>query len=211
MESWAGSWDRGFATRVAHEFNIAGSKVSLGITPKYQIVDTFYYVTTTQGFDADDFDADNYRVSDSNFNLDFGASVKLNEQWILGLMARGLLSHEYQTLNPVLVYRVEPMVTVGIGYRSDWLTAGLDVDLTSKDRFGQELGATQFVRAGVELNGWDWAQVRFGYRYDTKDNAKDFITAGLGFSPFDVVHLEMTASYADENELGAGLELAFTF
>ena len=103
------------------------------------------------------------------------------------------------------------MVTAGIAYQNSWITTALDIDLTSKDRFGMEGDETQFVRAGVELNGWDWAQLRLGYRYDNKGNVKNMATAGLGMSPFGVIHLDVMAMYYDENELGAGVELSFTF
>ena len=200
-----------FGVAIAREFDINGSKVSIGITPKFQKVETFDYTASAQSFDEDDFDADQYRVSDSNFNLDIGASVKLDHNWTVGLVAKDLISNDYQTMTAGIVYQIKPMITTGIAYNNDWATAALDIDLTSKDRFGMGNDTTQFIRAGVELNGWDWAKLRFGYRHDTKDNVQDMVTAGVGLSAFGAVHLDLTAMYADENELGAGIELSFTF
>ncbi|NRA83734.1 MAG: conjugal transfer protein TraF [Gammaproteobacteria bacterium] len=82
-------------------------------------------------------------------DVDIGASVKLDHNWTVGLVAKDLISNDHQTMTAGIVYQIKPMITTGIAYNNDWATAALDIDLTSKDRFGMGNDTTQFIRAGV--------------------------------------------------------------
>jgi hypothetical protein len=101
------------------------------------------------------------------------------------------------------------VVKVGGSYNNSFFTASIDIDLTKTEKFNVS-NENQFVRVGMELNGYDWAQIRVGYRHDLKDNRDGLATFGLGFSPWNVVHLDLAVMYANENELGAGVEFSMT-
>jgi hypothetical protein len=70
---------------------------------------------------------------------------------------------------------------------------------------------TQFLRFGVEGNAWGWAQLRAGYEMDLQDTLDNSITAGIGISPFDLISIDVAGAYTGENQMGASVDLAFTF
>src|SRR5690606_5146449 len=61
----------------AREFEFAGEKVAIGITPKLQKISTFHYVAQVDGFD--EVDSDDLKDSQEDYtraNLDIGASYR---------------------------------------------------------------------------------------------------------------------------------------
>lgn len=54
-------------------------------------------------------------------------------------------------------------------------------------------------------------QVRAGYRQNIISNDGSAFTAGLGFSPFDVVHLDITGIAGTDRTYGAVAQMQFTF
>ena len=108
-------------------------------------------------------------------------------------------------------YELNTQITLGAAYSGELLTAAVDFDLTKQERFKSLNDETQFVRFGVEGNAWGWAQLRAGYEMDLEDTVENAFTFGIGISPFDVVSLDLAASYAGENQFGVSGNLAFTF
>ena len=53
--------------------------------------------------------------------------------------------------------------------------------------------------------------MRLGFQTDLEDTVSDLITGGLGISPFDTVHLDLTGIYGDGDTYGGMLQLWFTF
>jgi hypothetical protein len=214
---------------LAHEFQVGGTRVSVGVTPKFQSVDTVLYEASAADFNSDDFefDSDTYATDDSNLNLDLGASWWVTEKINFGLMLRDLISEEYATADLVgtsAVCNVDPEVTAGVAYNGKLITAALDIDLTKNASFSDIMvngvavstkdtlfGKTQFVRAGVEFNAFNWAQLRAGYRTDIEGNRDDLFTLGVGLSPFDVFHIELTGAVGENDTYGGMVQLRFTF
>jgi hypothetical protein len=202
-----------FGLSFAKEFELNGQKFSVGISPKYQQVDTFNYLVDVESFEEDDFDGDAYSNGESNFNLDIGATYAIDDNWTVALVGKNLIEESYQSIainGEQFTYEVEALFTAGVAYNSDFFNASLDVDLTDQQHFN-DADKTQYVRAGAEVNAWDWAKVRVGYRHDLEDNRDDVATAGLGFSLWDTVNLDITALYSGEDEFGAGMQTSFTF
>ncbi|EJN8603124.1 conjugal transfer protein TraF, partial [Escherichia coli] len=56
-----------------------------------------------------------------------------------------------------------------------------------------------------------WAQLRAGYRQNLAGNDGSAFTAGVGISPFDVVHLDVAGLIGTDNTYGAVAQLQFTF
>jgi len=214
---------------LAHEFQVGGTRLSVGVTPKYQRVDVVLYEATAADFNSDDieFDSDTYATDDSNLNFDLGASWWVTEKINIGLMLRDLISEDYATVDlggTSALYNVDTEVTAGVAYNGNLFTAALDIDLTENASFSDIMvngvavstkdtlfGKTQFVRAGVEFNAFDWAQLRAGYRTDLEDSRGDLFTLGVGLSPFDVFHLELTGAVGEKDTYGGMVELRFTF
>jgi F plasmid transfer operon, TraF, protein len=204
------------ALTLAREFSLSnGNALSVSVTPKFQRVDTLIYAVTVQDYDSDDFD-DN-TTDDNNLNIDLGFSYAMGENWVFGLRARNLISEDYDTELIVFdnqsfqgTYEIEPSAVAGAAYSGESFTATLEADLVENNSF-KNLDETQFIRAGFEYNAWNWAQIRLGYRYDMEDTREDVITAGLGFSPWDVFHFGLSGSYGNNDTYGAALDFRWTF
>jgi len=192
----------GFAA--AREFTFGGYQVSLGATPKYQSVETIEYIETIADFDSDDFDVDDYMLEHSNFNIDFGATIDWG-QLQGGLSLRNAIAQEYETVQRGVEIQLEPQLTAGIGYTGEVFTLLADADLNAVELF-DGAGEIQVVRLGAEADLFDWAQLRIGYRHDLKDTFDGAITAGIGFTPFNVVHFHLSAIKSSDDTLGAALQ-----
>jgi hypothetical protein len=199
----------GFA--MAKEFEIGKRTFSFGITPKIQNIEILDLVVA-----ADDsldlggqIDNEN-RFTDDNFNIDLGATTMLNDNVRVGLAARNMMGGTFAGLTGLYNYKLNPTLSTGIAYTNGPITLAADLDLTSTTRF-QEITAddSQYLRIGAETS-WEWAQLRAGYIIDLEDNYANMATAGLGFSPFGVMHLDL-AGAVGENSYGGAFSLSFTF
>ena len=56
-----------------------------------------------------------------------------------------------------------------------------------------------------------WLAVRAGFRGDVKGNDSNVFTGGLGFAPFNKVHVDLTGIYGEDETWGAGAQLTMTF
>ena len=187
--------------------------VSVGISPKIQRVDLFQYNVDVESFEASDATNEEYRSDDSNFNVDLGVTVSMYDNFTIGVVAKNLVESTYSHSVGVetLDYTVGTEATVGLAYSADVFTIALDVDVATPD-----YSKSKYARLGAEVNAWDLAQVRVGYRYDIEEISADMYTLGIGVSPFNAFHLDAVAIITDEfdggdSEFGAGLELSFTF
>jgi hypothetical protein len=197
----------------AKEFEAYNYKYSIGISPKYQSVETFLYQELVSDADQDDFDSNQFTTDDSNFNIDIGAALFLNDNVTIGLNIRDLISQEYDTTNFTGIsdtYELNPLVTTGIAYDTEMFTIAFDIDLTKTEGYSL-IDDSQMARIGAEFDAWGWAQIRLGYRHDIKDTRDDVATIGLAFSPFNVFHIGLTASAGENETYGAGIELKATF
>lgn len=198
---------------MAHQFETAGQRWSLGITPKYQRIDLFNYNVSVRDFDKSDIHSGDYRNTKTGFNADLGLATNLTDSWTLGLAVLNVIPRSVET-KPVNgstgTFKVKPQATAGAAWHSGFITTVLDVDLTEASRFDTDK-KRQFASAGVELNAWSWMQVRAGYRQNIVSNDGSAFTAGLGFSPFDVVHLDITGIAGTDRTYGAVAQMQFTF
>ncbi len=201
----------GFA--FAHQIDLGGPALAIGLTPKFQRVDTYNYSLNVSTFDEEDFDDDVYRNDDTGFNLDFGAALLLSDTFTVGLAARNLIEETYQTVTTngtSYAYNVSPLLTAGAAFDTGMITVTADIDVTEIERFKRN-DSSRVVRLGFEFDAWKWLQVRAGYQHDIEDTVDGVITAGLGISPFDVVHLDIAGMYADDDSFGGVVQMAFTF
>ncbi len=198
---------------LAYAFDLDTTRLSFGVSPKMQRVETFYYRTSVADFDEDNFDADEYRSKENKTNIDLGVAASWQNGVTVAVSARNLLSHEFTTVNvngEAFLYKLNPQVTAGVNYQNSWVSVSADLDLTRHKGFGLQ-DQSQWAAVGVELDALDWAQLRFGYRNDLKSVQNDQISAGIGLSPFGAFRLDLAGVYGDKNDVGAALQLAFTF
>ncbi|HGC2578999.1 TPA: conjugal transfer protein TraF, partial [Escherichia coli] len=123
---------------LATELETAGQKWSLGFTPKFQRVDLFNYNVLVKNYDSSAFKGDRYHNTKNGINADIGASMDLDDNWTLGLVAQNLLPRSIETkeVNGVSeTFRIRPQVTAGVSWHNDMFTTAFDVDLTPASGF----------------------------------------------------------------------------
>ena len=204
---------------LATRFDLGGIGLSVGVTPKYQRVDTYNYSVNVNNFDVDNYDDDQYRNDDGRFNLDAGVAVEPGAGLTFGLVVRNFFEETYTTetiFGESYDYEVGPQATIGAAWSVGWLTATADADLLSVERFKTSPSLPnkddiQLVRLGAELDLASWIQLRGGYITDLEDSIDPTITGGLGLSPFGVLHIDLAGSYVDEQSYGGAVQLALTF
>ncbi|MEY2981643.1 MAG: hypothetical protein RL562_1870 [Planctomycetota bacterium] len=210
---------------LATKLDLGGFALAVGATPKFQRIDTYNYSVNANNFEIDDFDDDRYRNDDSGFNVDVGAAFDTPVGITVGLMVRDLIARTYQTeavgVGPdSFTYEIGPQATLGAAWTFGMLTLAADADLLVRERFDDAVLANsvegladdiQLVRVGAELDLASWIQLRGGYQFDIEDNLDGVITAGLGISPFDVIRLDLSASYIDEESFGFAAQFGLQF
>lgn len=198
---------------LAREFESFGHTWSVGFTPKYQRVDLFNYNVAVRDYDSSDFDGDQYRNTKNGFNADLGLATDLTENWNVGLVAQNLIprSIDSREVNgEKATFKVRPQVTAGTSWTNGFFTGAVDVDLTEASGFTDDK-KRQFASIGGEINAWSQAQLRAGYRQNMASSDGSAFTAGIGISPFDVVHLDLTGIAGTDRTYGAVAQLSFTF
>lgn len=199
-----------------------------GVTPKAQFINSVNYVISVDHFDVDmDSLLTRQTIDDCKFNLDIGLAYTMDfwtkSDFTLGIVGKNLIPQTVtsKVMNGSYIeYALEPLVTASASFNSGFFTLGLDVDLTETPRFTKITGFNttinpdsddyQLVSLGAELNLFDWVQFRAGYQHDLLGNLSDQVSAGFGFSPFGVVHIDAAAAYSRDGQYGASIQLAFT-
>lgn len=191
---------------LAKKYTIYGESFSFGITPKYQILQTYSDITSIADFDVELEDADSEVTA---FNVDLGA-VWMKNNFRTALAVKDILAQEIKSTTGK-TYEMNPQATLGLAYAVEYFTFGVDVDLTEQTRYVELEDNTQFARVGVEFNAWHWAQLRAGFEHDMQGTMEDSLTAGIGISPFGTLNLDVAGSYGSDNQVGASASLSFTF
>jgi len=194
-------------------FSIGNMPVTVGISPKIQRVDAYFYAVSANNFEASDFDDDKYRTDETSFNVDLGIALQPMEGMTLALVGKNLISQDVDTLainNRKVSYQVEPLVTAGIAY--DWsdFTLTSDIDLTEYQSF-ESLAGTQYWRVGGEMRPTDWLALRAGYRHDLEDTTVDIYSVGTGFNVGDAFHFDFTGMFGSDNAVGGVIQTSYYF
>ncbi|ABV85857.1 conjugal transfer protein TraF [Shewanella pealeana] len=209
---------------LAKSYQMGHGTFYYGITPKYQQVTTINYVTDIENYEFDDWDDDQYQSEESNFNLDVGLTYHMNNGLAFALVGKNLIENSYDTTLTKGIhgqYSISPTYVASASYNHRLFTLGFDIDLNETEGYESIEGTLnginsntdnkQMAGIGIEFNAFDWAQLRAGYQTDLSDNLADQFTAGFGLSPFDTFRIDLSASYASDNELGAVLQTSLTF
>ena len=196
----------------AKGFSYGDHSFSVGISPKFVKVDTYFYSERANDSDSDDFEADEFKKGYSDVNIDIGLAYYINPKVTAGLVIRDLISKKYETVtvdNKKDNVQINLSSSAGIAYRNSFFTGAFDIDLIPQKGI-ESIEESQFARVGMELNAADWAQLCFGYRSDLNNYRKDAISAGINLSPFNTVHLGLSGMVAGDNSAGAALSLKIT-
>ncbi len=195
----------------AHHF--ARYNLNVGVTPKYVSASLFDFEANIDLVDNTNIKASDYITTTENFNIDIGVSKTLQirgNNLETGIVLKNLLSQTYRSKlgNDVIL---NPQLRAGVAYRAtDWVMVAVDMDLTRNEAVAFE-EASQFIGVGTELDAWEWAQWRMGYRLDLVNSARNTFSIGVGFSPFGS-HIDLAlSSNSDLSEVGGALQFAFRY
>jgi len=190
----------------SREFHGRTMNWAFGITPKYQKISTFDYSVNPQ--DEEDIDADTGRKDYSSFNFDLGIAKDMGSGFRAGLVGKNMISRSYTT---VLDNKIElkPQYRLGLSHHSSWTTIAVDVDLnkTKPLAFEQE---SQFFGVGLELDVWNFVQLRLGYRGDLAGNYDGVPSIGLGLS-LVWLHLDAAIARRGNDEVMGAVQLGLRF
>ena len=212
-----------YGVAIARQFDFNGLPISVGVTPKLQQTWLYNYTTSIYTYDSSDFNSSRYRNDDTSFNVDVGVAVDFGENWTVGLSGQNLLSRDIDT-NDIRVlngrtgqevsyqdtWQIRPLVTAGVAWHTGLLTLSADGDLTQTRGFKSEENS-QYVGAGAEVSLLGWLAVRGGFRSDVKGNDSNVFTGGLGFAPFNTVHIDLTGIVGEDETWGAGAQFSVRF
>ncbi|CAM2928206.1 conjugal transfer protein TraF [Moritella viscosa] len=197
----------------AHKFDTRYGGIHIGMSPKYNVISTYNYSQTVDEFDPDKY-KDGASSDKKGFNLDLGMEVGLQYGLSAGAAIKNLISQkvDLKTMNGSSAsYNLNPVVTTGLSWSNDYATLAIDVDLNATQRYenikslsgvSDGFDDTQMLRIGGEIGLPSAMQLRAGYVKDLQGNKKQVFTAGIGFSPFNIFHLDVGASYAGSNKFG---------
>jgi hypothetical protein len=205
------------AVSLAHEFTVGSQDMPLavGITPKFQYVQTAYYNALAKDFRRQAVLNGKYTTDNTHANMDMGFALSPTHNVTIGLQLRDLVQNDNLTVvsrvdGSTLDYRVKPQATTGIAYRGNMFTAACDVDLNQHQPFPQ-MGGTQFVRAGAEFSLHNWLQLRAGARHDLQGTQEDVLTGGIGLTAFKTLHIDVSLLAGKNHDYGGALDLRTTF
>lgn len=202
-----------YGVAFAKQFAIGDVPVSFGVTPKLQQTWLYNYSVPIYAYDSSDWNSKRYRSEDSGFNVDAGIAADFGENFTVGVSGQNLVSRNIDTkvVNGYSdTYQITPLVTAGVAWNTDMVTLTADGDLTETKGFKSEKDS-QYAGVGAEVRPLSWLAVRAGYRADIKGNDNDVFTAGVGFAPFNRVHLDLTGAVGEKETWGAGAQLSVTF
>lgn len=181
----------------ARTVTIGGQDLQVGVTPKFQQVRTYYYLSVANSH-VSGSELSDYEKSYTTGNLDIGlAKTFAGTPWSVGLAVTNLIPQEFETVvSPMsgssFTLEMAPKVTVG--GEGHWKRATLtaDLDLTKTESLTRIGNDEQFLSVGGEF-GWRALNLRAGYRHNLANSEyKGGLTAGLGLGPVSVSGL-----YAD--------------
>ena len=154
---------------------------------------------------------------------DYGIAADFGENWTVGVSGQNLMSRDIDTKDIRIrngrtgevvsykdTYQIRPLVTAGAAWHNDLVTLTADGDLTETKGFKSE-DTSQYVGVGAEVTPLSWLAVRAGYRADMKGNDSNVFTGGVGFAPFNAVHVDLMGLYGEDETWGAGAQLSMTF
>ncbi|SCC49244.1 conjugal transfer protein TraF [Kosakonia oryziphila] len=212
-----------YGIAMARQFDVGGVPLSIGVTPKLQKTWVYNYTASIYDYKSSDWNSSRYRTDDTGFNVDVGLAADFGENVTVGLTGTNLISRDIDTKDIRIrngrtgdvvsykdTYQISPVVTAGAAWHNDLLTLSADGDLTETKGFKSEKNS-QYVGVGAEVRPLSWLAVRAGYRADVKGNDKNVFTGGVGFAPFNRVHIDLMGLVGENETWGAGAQLSVTF
>ena len=168
---------------VAKELVISGQAVSIGITPKVQII-----MLEDHEFGINDVDTSSIGQNLTPLlraNLDVGVAKEwdFHGRVKAGATIKNLIP--YTLTSPLGVdVNLRPKMRVGVSHHTKFSTIGADLDITNNSPFYFGI-PTREIAVGGELSLWGHAALRAGAHWNVSDpDETGVFTTGLGLTPF---------------------------
>lgn len=198
-------------------FDVMGMNLAVGITPKRVSVESsITNVITVSALDTNDPVTDTTEETLGSFStIDAGVALQLSDSITLGLVAKNLMSETFTSTindpdgNPYQ-FNFDTHMRAGAAYHNDFMTLAADMDLTEVKPMSFE-DPSKMLALGLELNAFDFMQLRAGYQTNMATGATDpdLLSAGIGL--WLGFHLDIAAVVGSDSSVGAMAQLGFRF
>ncbi|MBI3188031.1 MAG: conjugal transfer protein TraF [Gammaproteobacteria bacterium] len=204
------------AFSVATSFNIMGMDLAVGVTPKNVSVDAITFSQNVNTVNVDDTVNDAIEENLGSFStVDAGLALQVLDSITVGLVAKNLMSETLTSTtldmngNPYK-FNFDTHMRAGVAYHNDLLTIAADMDLTEVKPLSFE-DPSKMLALGVELNAFDFMQLRAGYQTNMASGATDpdLLSAGIGL--WLGFHLDLAAVVGSDSSVGAMAQMGFRF
>ena len=206
---------------IATKLSIAGMDVAIGVKPKVVSAEAISYNQSLETFNSSDIINNTSEKLGSFTTLDAGFTVDISDSFRLGLVGTNLVSKELKFADGFNSIKYDTQLRAGAAYNNSFFTFAVDMDLNESNpvifrnatlaapvQFGE---ATKMLALGMELNAFDYLQLRFGYQDNIASGATSdpLLSAGLGLWLLGV-NLEVSA-VGNSNSLGAFVQAGVRF
>ena len=196
---------------IASSFTLLGMDISLGVKPKVVSAEAITFSESLETVDTEDIIDDTTQDLGSFTTMDAGAVVSFSDSLRVGVVAKNLLSETLTvtTNGSTRDIDFDTHLRVGVAYNNSFMTAAADMDLTETDAVLFE-DPTKMLALGVELNAFDYLQLRGGYQTNLASGATadDLISAGIGL--WLGFNLDISAVVSGDS-VGAFVQTGFRF
>lgn len=198
-------------------FDVLGMNLAVGVTPKRVSVESsITNVITVSALDTDDPVTDTTEETLGSFTtVDAGVALQLSDSITLGLVAKNLMSESFTSVIPdpdgnPFQFNFDTHMRAGAAYHNDFMTLAADMDLTEVKPLSFE-DPSKMLALGLELNAFDFMQLRAGYQTNMASGATDpdLFSAGIGL--WLGFHLDIAAVVGSDSSVGAMAQLGFRF
>lgn len=211
---------------IARSFELMEKKVSIGLTPKIVNVEAVQYSESISLAETG-LDSLTDKVQDlGDFTtLDLGLVMALTDNVRVGLTVKNLLTEEFtfQAMDAnsnltTTTLSFDTQLKIGVAYSGDVLIVGADLDLTENDSIVSSAAVTglkrQNLSLGMELNAFDYAQLRLGMIKNmadgiSSDDKAAIYTVGVGL--WLGFNLDVAVMSGAGDSLGAVVQTGFKF
>ena len=208
---------------IARNFDVGGSKLAVGLTPKIVNVEAIVVSesVSTIGTDLSDLiDEDQVQDLGDYTTVDLGIVYGLSDSFQVGLVGKNIITDEinFTSLSGIpTTLKFDSRWRAGAAYRSRLLTVGVDLDIVENDPIVTSPVfsglKSQMASFGAEFNAFDFAQLRVGKSKNiasgvTSASKDATVYAGVGFW----LGFNIDLSVIKRNEsLGAFVQTGFKF
>ncbi|WP_428240161.1 conjugal transfer protein TraF [Gynuella sp.] len=186
-----GVWVTELSFAMGRDFKIAEEEFSGGAAVKMQKITVFEKNIIYSEIENDASQAVDEAVNENQkeyyrFNADLGVvkSFDYKGQITAGLVIKNIVPWDLES-NSGQTIKLRPQVRIGAAHQTRFTTLVADLDVTENKPM--DIGvATRYLSLGAEVNAYDWAAFRIGYKNNLSESDSSAVSLGLGLTPFGV-------------------------